>query len=58
MSVEHAQDHIGKRAQKRLDKTTFDASHQPLSLITFLLCIAAAVGISMTLLHILSQLFR
>ena len=38
--------------------TTVDAGCQPLSLITFLLCITAAVGIGMLVLHMLSQLFR
>jgi len=31
---------------------------EPLSLLTFLLCIAAAVGVALMLLHMLSQLFK
>ena len=50
MPVEH------EAALKHPDKTTVDAGCQPLSLVTFLLCVIAAVGIGMMLLHMLSQL--
>ena len=43
---------------KAQDETRSDVGHKPLSLLTFLLCITAASGVVMVLLHMLSLLLR
>ena len=49
-------DHNPEKTKPRDEAT--EAGYQPISLLTFLLCIAASVGVLMTLLHMLSLLVR
>ena len=48
----------GGTADSLMRCSVYHTQVEPLSLITFLLCIAAAVGIALVLLHMLSLWFK